>query len=369
MSAVTKLNAQATLKLVVQKGPHEGQRFTFSKAKITIGRSPENDIILLNDPLISRQHAYIQINSNDVEIINLSEKNPILVSGERVNKWKLINETVFTIGDSEFLVHLDNQQSVVVVKNNSQKKPESQVSPQIQYQAQAQKKPTMQTAKPVYQTAPVSQKNYNSNINLQSLESKPVHSSTRINPKIIIYSIIGLIIAIGAYFLMNDTVSNQAQKNKKSTLKYADETALKLNSKAVSDAFEKQSNKAKLKQTPSYIRAEENFNKGMRAYQQASYSSAIDYFQQTLNNQSEHVLAKRYLQLSKVRFDEILKIKLDLGQSYFERNNFKLCKSMFQQVIDMLKSKESLQVTVKDTNLQLAEIMLKKCEFAAEGIH
>ena len=110
MSAVAKLNSQPQIKLVVQKGPHAGQRFAFSKSKITIGRSPENDIILVNDPLISRQHAYIQISQNDVEIINLSAKNPILINNENVNRWKLTHDTVFIIGDTEFLIQIENQQ-------------------------------------------------------------------------------------------------------------------------------------------------------------------------------------------------------------------------------------------------------------------
>jgi pSer/pThr/pTyr-binding forkhead associated (FHA) protein len=116
MSLAGNLNTQPSIRLVIQKGPHAGQRFAFSKHKITIGRSPENDIILVNDPLISRQHAYIEINNNDVEIINLSVKNPILVNNENVNKWKLTNDTVFMIGDSEFLIQIEHQQSVVVVK-------------------------------------------------------------------------------------------------------------------------------------------------------------------------------------------------------------------------------------------------------------
>jgi pSer/pThr/pTyr-binding forkhead associated (FHA) protein len=59
MSEAMKLKPQIEIKLVIQKGPHAGQRFSFSKSEVTIGRSPENDIVLLNDPLISRQHAKV----------------------------------------------------------------------------------------------------------------------------------------------------------------------------------------------------------------------------------------------------------------------------------------------------------------------
>ena len=186
-----------------------------------------------------------------------------------------------------------------------------------------------------------------------------------------IFNVIILVIVLAAagaaYLFFSD--SNKGKSSKKQTLKYADEIAIKLNSQETSEAFKKQESKSRQKQSSAYLRAEENFSKGMRAFQLGNYSSAVEFFQLTLTTNSEHVLAKRYLYLAKVRFDEIVKAKLDLGQSYFERNNFKLCKSMFQQVIDMLSSKEMLQGPSKDTNLQSARIMQKKCEFAAEGIH
>jgi len=375
MSAAVKQNSQPNIKLVVQKGPHAGQRFAFSKAKITIGRSPENDIILVNDPLISRQHAYIQLNNNDVEIVNMSIKNPILVNNESVNKWKLTNDTVFMIGDTEFLIQIENQQSVVVLKpqvaeappvpvaqpvapkNNlklvpQNKKPQQSVAKKTEppkFHPQTQPNPQMQQVPPQFSMA----------------SSSPPKDSGN---KMIFYVIIALLVGGGLYLFLGDNAG--AKKSKKPpTLKYSDETALKLNSKETEAAFKKQENTARLKQTSAYLRAEENFSKGTRAFQLGNYASATELFQLALSTNSEHVLAKRYLYLSKVRFDEVVKAKLDLGQSYFERNNFKLCKSMFQQVINMLSPKEVLQGQSKDTNLQLAITMLKKCEFAAEGIH
>lgn len=375
MSAAAKLNTQPNIKLVVQKGPHAGQRFAFSKSKITIGRSPENDIILVNDPLISRQHAYIQISNNDVEIVNQSVKNPILVNNESVNKWKLTNDTVFMIGDTEFLIQIENQQSVVVMKpqapevstpvpqpaaprNNLKVVPKTQKAPQpLAKKTEGPKLYPQNGATPQMQQAP------------PQFNMAPPPPQKQPNNKMIFYIIVALVVCAGGYLFMSDNASSGAKKRKPATLKYSDETALKLNSKEMADSFKKQENAARLKQSSAYLRAEENFAKGSRAFQLGNYASAIELFQLALTTNSEHILAKRYLYLSKVRFDEIVKAKLDLGQSYFERNNFKLCQSMFQQVIDMLSPKEMLQAQSKDTNLQLARTMLKKCEFAAEGIH
>jgi pSer/pThr/pTyr-binding forkhead associated (FHA) protein len=368
MSEATKLSPQLSIKLLVQKGPHHGQRFVFSKGKITIGRSPENDIVLVNDPLISRQHAYIQISNNDVEIVNLSTKNPILVNNENVNKWKLTHDTIFMIGDTEFLIQIENQQSVVVMKPSV---PEGAVSIQPLIPKNNLKLvPRHQKPSPPVAKKIETQKIYQQQVPPQFNKGPESVVAVGSKNKIIFYIVLFAIAAVGLYFYLDDSSGSAAKKSRKpSTLKYSDEIALKLDSPETTAGIKKQEDKARQKQSSVYLRAEENFSKGIRAFQLGSYASAIEFFQLTLTTNSEHVLAKRYLYLSKVRFDEMVKAKLDLGQSYFERNNFKLCISMFQQVIDMLSPKEMLQAQSKDTNLQLARVMLRKCEFAAEGIH
>lgn len=376
MSAAAKLNSQPNVKLVVQKGPHAGQRFAFSKSKITIGRSPENDIILVNDPLISRQHAYIQMSHNDVEIVNLSVKNPIFVNNESVNKWKLTNDTVFMIGDTEFLIQIENQQSVVVMKppvSEAAFVPQPAGSPKknLKLVPKAQKPPQALVKRP--EVAKVFPQNGGAPQMQQAPPqfnmAQPLPQTNESKNKMIFSIVLFAVVIIGLYLFMNDSAGSTKKNRKPSTLKYSDEIALQLNSQEAADSLKKQENKARQKQSSAYLRAEENFSKGIRAFQLGNYASATELFQLALTTNSEHLLAKRYLYLSKVRFDEIVKAKLDLGQSYFERNNFKLCQSMFQQVIDMLSPKEMLQAQSKDTNLQLARTMLKKCEFAAEGIH
>ena len=43
MSEALKLKPQIEIKLAIQKGPHAGQRFSFSKKEITMGRSPKQN--------------------------------------------------------------------------------------------------------------------------------------------------------------------------------------------------------------------------------------------------------------------------------------------------------------------------------------
>ncbi len=365
MSTALKLNSFLSLKIVIQTGPHEGQRFSFFKNKITIGRSPENDIILVNDPMISRQHAYIELNKTDIEIVNLSQKNPVIINNEPIVRWKLSHNSVFKIGDSEFFIQVDGQNSVTPVEVIP-KKQDIQIKKQpVQLQEAALNKPKItQPLQPQYKIEkPISNHlHYN----------KPTHSKVSVdgpvkNAKIRFYLILVLLIISTSYFYFNQK-SEDVLKSKKSLLTYKDEVEMKLKSKNSDLEIKKIDENYKRKQSAAYLRSEENFNKGMRAFNLAKYSQAQEYFQQVLNLNSEHILAKRYLRLAQIRFDEIVSAKLDLGQAYYESNNFKLCFSQFKQAVEMLSSKEVLQGQSKDIKLEIAENMMKKCEFAIEGV-
>src|SRR6476620_12240134 len=96
-----KEKPEIKMKLTVVKGPHLGQVFQLNKDLITIGRSAENAVVLMNDPQISRTHAQVSVVNNDVEVLNLSQKNALIVEGNSVQRWKMINNATFTIGDSE----------------------------------------------------------------------------------------------------------------------------------------------------------------------------------------------------------------------------------------------------------------------------
>ncbi|HWU42660.1 MAG TPA: FHA domain-containing protein, partial [Bdellovibrio sp.] len=84
MSAAPNLKSTLKFEIEVSKGPHLGLRLDFTKGSATIGRGPENDIVLSNDPRVSRQHAEIKQRDDCFIVVNLSAKNFILVDGVNV---------------------------------------------------------------------------------------------------------------------------------------------------------------------------------------------------------------------------------------------------------------------------------------------
>ena len=120
MSAALNDLASFKITCVVTKGPHKGRSFVFSKNLITIGRGADNDVTLVNDPMVSRNHCHITVVDNEVEIHNLSQKNTLIIEGESVQKWKLLNSSFFSIGDSEITLEIDFGARVVQHTSHSQ---------------------------------------------------------------------------------------------------------------------------------------------------------------------------------------------------------------------------------------------------------
>lgn len=380
MSAALKQASQMKIQMSVVSGPHAGQTFTFSKPTLTIGRGPENDVVLVNDPLVSRMHARLEFNNNgEFDLINLSQKNGIMIQGDYVDKWRLINDSTFQIGDSEFKFQFDLGHAVVSVSppvrssanlsvakvaEGSYKPPVSVKKPQptqavaprqaaMQQQPQGMQLHSMQNQQPIKTAPGFAQPGY--------AQARAVDEQAAKNKKIRFYAIVAIIGLGFAYFILNPKVA-QKPKRPKAVLKYEDEIQFSQNSKAEKELQSKREEDKKAKFSPTNLRAEENFIKGMRDFQLGNYARAQEFFQVVLNLIPDHALARRHLYLAKIRFDELVQAKLVLGESNYQKHNFDMCQSMYQQVMDMLQNKSS------DQKYQLAQKMFEKCQLGSEGI-
>ncbi len=410
MGAALQQKPEIKIKLAVVKGPHAGQIFQLSKNNITMGRGPENNVVLMNDPQVSRVHAQIKVVNNEIEIVNLSQKNAVVVDGSSVQKWKLVNHSTFTLGDSEIQIEYDLGQVVVSVSNQKMGEvvsfkpaatpppvaepvvpaPKSEAvaipSPPAGRVAKALKKKMsppavrsqevaarprspqlnqQQMMRPMA-TAPSMMQNQalNTDLNAQfrAQQTTQEKNDSLMSSPIFKFVLIGLIILGVAYnFVSTPTKKSQAKKIA-STLKYEDEINTRLYSKSEKDAEVKRDDLLKIKNSTQSLRVNENFIRGMRDYQSGNYLRAQEFFQLVLNLEPDHSLAKRHLYLSKVRFDEIVQEKLMLGDSYYKKHNFKMCASMYTQVLNMLDGKNT------DPKFLLSEKKVRECDLARQGI-
>ena len=90
--------------LITQRGPEIGRRDELTDAQLTVGRGPDNDLVLL-DALVSRYHAVIRRDGDDVVVIDLGSTNPVAVNDTVLEPGvpcRLQHRDVVIIGQSVF---------------------------------------------------------------------------------------------------------------------------------------------------------------------------------------------------------------------------------------------------------------------------
>ena len=85
------------------EGPLSGKEFLIFKDRVNVGCSPRSDIYLFNDPLVAGTHATIRTVGDQYEIENLTELNPALINGRRVERARLRHGDQITIGRTVFV--------------------------------------------------------------------------------------------------------------------------------------------------------------------------------------------------------------------------------------------------------------------------
>lgn len=346
-----QLNDALKFDLEVVKGPHAGLKLSFSKDSVTIGRGPENDVVLSNDPRVSRQHAEIKRRQNsEFVVVNLSGKNFIMVNGQVVESELLLNGTVVLIGDTEIAFNLravavptlsGNELPSVKVPAAVAPSPLPSFSPPPPNFSPPHPMPGMASASP---PPPLRPRAGNSDDLLQ-------------NPKVRFYGIVGTLILVG-FFLFSPS------KGKKTK----DPNEIRTSSISMQDAAEAEKRTQELLtvkkekyDSVQYRRAQENFVKGFRDFKQGQYARAREAFQVVLNLDPDNDLAKRYYHLSKIKFDELVKFNMIQGNRYREKKNWRMCQSNYFNVITMLSNR------MDDPSYREAKQYYDECTLNLEG--
>jgi pSer/pThr/pTyr-binding forkhead associated (FHA) protein len=372
MSAAQQTISLIKFKVEVLKGAHAGQTFPFDSAKSAfIGRGPENEICLSNDPRISRQHAEIKQLSGQFYIVNLSHKNFVLVDGEQIDTEMLSQNSTIQIGESELKFTADfpnlsldlnpGQKPPVanpvspILKNNAEHRPD--YKPTLKQDHQPTQRPENKLqSKPDYKPAPQQggpslPRAHSRSAGGASPSSRPAGMSSRTK----FYGILAVVGVIG-YFVFSG-----GKKETKPNRPFRGSPEVASNIQTSIDNTKKMDQNLARLNDPTYRRAQENYIKGFREFRQAHYARAKDYFQIVLSLNPNHDLAKRYYQLSLVKFDELVQANINQGLKYRERRNYKLCQASMTNVLIMIQNNKS--------HPQYAEAnqYFQECSKAVEG--
>lgn len=380
MSAAPVIHENQKFILEVVKGPHAGDTFESDKGSITVGRGPENDLVLTNDPRVSRQHIEIRQSLGQFYLVNMSQKNFVLLDGANVTSEKIDSKAVFQVGDSEIKFTVQGSTSLLepVAPLGAVGTPPS-VPPPAPKLGVGVSSPLMVAPLPTPTPGPISNplstqmpgptpnafgggqilaqmpggalpaahhmpqppmpsmghhssSMYGGFPSPGGSVSSPSYTPASDSKKKFFYIVGGAIVLLMVSVMMSTKGTQKNVENK--AFRTTDELELaRKQSEDVTKGF--QERRDKMNQM-LFQKANENFMRGYRDYRQGQYLRAKEAFQVVLNLDPENDLARRYLNLSKIRFDEMVKFHMLQGRKYREKQNYRMCKAHFQTVMTLL---------------------------------
>ncbi len=291
MSAIVKRPSQVpqfSIEIQVASGAGVGRVFSFSKPRVTIGREVDNDVIV-EDIKVSRHHCEVELTEQGLRVVNVSERNSIFVGGQAVQEAHLHPQSEITVGDTTLAIRYQF------------------FNPQVLQQLIQQNKKS------------------------KSSISLPFVSGMDWK-RLRFYGIV-VLGALLAYLFF----SEEAKQGNTTSVR----TEYDL-SKSIDQSLQKikeleQKRAESGRDSLQFQMAEQHYVKGFRDYRQGQFRRAMDSFGAALAVFPSHELAKKYYGLSHRKFYEEVQQHMNLGKKYRGKNNFRLCRSSFMQVMVMLK--------------------------------
>lgn len=308
MTAAPVLARSLKFSLQISQGENVGYVYSFDKAVVTIGRGPQNDVILAHDPKASRQHAELKVEAGFLKIKNLSDRNFILINGEKIDQKYIQTSSTLQIGDTILKINIEAPVPAVA--------------------------PVASTAAPaISQSAAIKPAAYNPPPPPPPSYQAPRPSSSGGSSRLRFYMIVLIIGGAVAWFLMGSNAKKKADVGLRTEGDIV--RAIEDSATAVKELRKQQESGGQ--NSLQYRSAQEHYIKGFRDYRQRQYARAMQSFQAALSFYPSHELARKYLVQAQRKFEETVDSNMSLGRKYYQRQNFKLCQSSFANVMIMLK--------------------------------
>jgi pSer/pThr/pTyr-binding forkhead associated (FHA) protein len=267
----------------------------------TIGRNPDCELVVANDPKCSRQHASVTWVGSGYEIVGLSDANPIFANGRQVDRHLLVNGDILLIGSTEFQFNLTTQPT----------------NANVQLRRLA--------------VAPGALGNPRST----PTSARRRTSSKKSSPMTFIYVIIGLVVLYMVFGGSSAKKKKKMQLRGQEQIEEAIESAQKLQESAL------KSGRRMVDDSLMGRQAQENYVRGFRDFRKGQYERALDSFNTCLALSPSHVLCNRYKLLSQRKFNELVQLQIVLGRRRRDQNQFKACMASFRNVMVMVKDANS----------------------------
>lgn len=109
-----RIGVKASAWLEVLEGINKGDKIFITSSGLSIGRKKENDLVL-EDPMVSREHARIEQDLSGFSIRDIGSKNGVFVNNNLVDSSSLKNGDIIRIGSTVFRFHMEEKVEEPVV--------------------------------------------------------------------------------------------------------------------------------------------------------------------------------------------------------------------------------------------------------------
>lgn len=348
MTAAPVLARTLKYKINVMHGTDAGKSHVFEQPLLKIGRGPENDLIFANDPKMSRLHAEIYCHLGQLVIRNVSQRNYILVNGEKVEEKTITGLGLVQIGETLLQIQLDLAASPgptpapvpVPVPASSAAPVATLNAPSVKEAPNLISKSSPTNPLPETFARPSGQNPSVSPVqkpNAQSsgfgMSGKPGRTPSNGSSRFKMYAIVA-VVGLSLYWLLDD--SGRTKKPEVNIRTEGDVVrAIEDSMKAVQELKKQQQTSGQ--DSIQYQMAQEHYLKGFRDYRQSQYSRAIQSFQAALSFYPTHELARKYFIQAQRKFEEEVDRHMSQGRKYYQRQNYRMCQSSFASVMIMVK--------------------------------
>lgn len=331
MSTAVNLTGSTDTKWTVISGAMTGTVRLMTADRFTIGRSPDNEFVIINDPKCSRKHASVCWTEFGCEISALNEANPIQLNGKDIARAILNDADILTLGETKIQFNLTNGTANVPSQYTSGHTEVALVEP-----LPPVARNSAQPAVPRHRS---------------SSSSRSAKKKSSNKGRLYLYGGIGLVVLFFLY----------PSKKKPEKIALRTEQQIQADIDAANAIAEKAVKNPVNRFDASLTarQAQENYVRGFRDFRRGQYERSLDSFQACLALDPQHSLCNRYLRLAQRKFNEIVQYDIILGRKYRDQNQFKSCRSAFRNVMVMVKDANSAAYKEAKANFDACSAMLE----------
>lgn len=311
----------------VRAGPAAGATYQLLPPRVTVGRDPASNSVVISDARVSRNAAIIEFQPDQISILDISGKGKLTVNGIQGERHSLKGGDIIRVGESELI-----------------------------FVVEAMQLPAVQNGLVQLGEAELGRPQMGGSADPRNAKSSRSSAKKQKSPKTF-YMIVALVFGGMVYVGTSEQGPKKLDSGLRSTSeieKEISDTDARVTAVTKKRAFKTEEEKTR------YEESRKHYIQGFRDYQKGNYSRAIISFETAMGLDPENVLAKRYYRLAQKQKDEAITNLLLEGRRYREKNMYSRCSAAIDKALVLMNNKDDLK-------FKEAEKIKQECDLLQEN--